>query len=307
MGLSVGDVELVDWGVDWITVSQMRSGSKKPLELLALPLLKQQQKLGNMRHGWGMAGYSGFQCGSVQVGTGPQGALVRLGSKVAQQHWRKFYDNADGCSRLDLQLTVKTTTPTQRLIRRHYRQALRKVKSGGPTREISIWQSSNGSATLYINQRISDRFGRIYDKGAESKQPEWKDCVRYEIELKNDYCSNTITQLHRTKADEGPITVSLDGRLCAQTENSTSLFIISRALQFFSDVGASVPRFAPLPINNIVSCDRSDSSRVLQWLSSQVRPTLARMSSSPHWPDVLKALALHVGPSGTIEYNPKQM
>ena len=48
----------------------------------------------------------------------------------------------------------------------------------------SLLQTSEHSDTLYIGSRSSDAYGRLYDKGAESKAEAYAGCWRYEVEYK---------------------------------------------------------------------------------------------------------------------------
>lgn len=55
--------------------------------------------------------------------------------------------------------------------------------------------SHDGPETLYLGKRVSDRFGRIYDKFAESGLRCYQGCLRYELELKNDIARHTALML----------------------------------------------------------------------------------------------------------------
>lgn len=59
-----------------------------------------------------------------------------------------------------------------------------KGESKGTAQTVNLITGNDGSATMYVGSRVSDKFARLYDKAKQTKQAgDWK---RLEIELKGD-------------------------------------------------------------------------------------------------------------------------
>jgi hypothetical protein len=56
---------------------------------------------------------------------------------------------------------------------------------------------------VYIGSRASDVFVRIYDKFEESKQEEYKDCVRFEVEIKGRASKQLWKHMYESGAGVG--------------------------------------------------------------------------------------------------------
>lgn len=69
---------------------------------------------------------------------------------------------------------------------RHWKELRHRSRGPGRPAKYKMIASQDGPETLYLGRRASDRFGRIYDKFAESSKECYRDCLRYELELKNE-------------------------------------------------------------------------------------------------------------------------
>lgn len=283
---------LVSSDVDWITLTETRKGRKARLQNLAIPLLESESRRGNITRNWGMAGYEGLCCGQCQLGTGSQGAIVRLSSAMAGEQWRALAQHADGCSRLDLQLTIRHPTKVDHLIARHFRQASTYRKLHGNISTVSLFRSSDGSATLYLGKRISERFGRAYDKEKESGQLEWSRCIRYELELKGSKASLALAHLSRTRAESYHLDPK--GALALPNGNavSQSTWISSTVSGFFLKRGVrlDLPPLPAFPIGN--TAPATDLERKLAWAKKCLAPTVAIFASHGKLTDFLSAIGV---------------
>ena len=175
---------LVHTGCDWITVTTHGGKASTNLFEAGQFLLREAITLGNQKKPWSMSGFHGYKAGCAQVGTRDKEVMIRLSSDFAHQYWREVYDDADNCTRFDVQATFRVSSEVGPLLKRHFDQAKRihEKRSRAPT--LSALSTNNGPSTIYFNRRVSEAFGRIYDKGAESKLDQWRDCIRYEVEFK---------------------------------------------------------------------------------------------------------------------------
>lgn len=266
------DGEVIDYGCDWITATAKGPESRRRLALLGKRVLDSETKAGNERKPWGMSGYEGLKSGGCQIGERGDSTIVRLSSGVAWENWLKVYQAADSFSRLDLQVTAKMDQEPKRVIAAAYRHSLAfsRKHSGNPT--VSVLKCSNGTATMYLGRRQSERFARVYDKGAESSHDDYQGCVRWELELKGDLC---LPALRTIASSRRPI-----------------FTMASIVVTHFRDRGCSLPMSWATDRALSAPRKRSDVERQLSWLECQVRPTVEHLISQGRIDQVFRALGL---------------
>jgi len=262
----------VSAGVDWIT-----GVATEPLSALALAavghdLFYFEEQRGNIKKGWGMSGFSGFKCGSCELGFRGNEVIVRLMSDLAQNCWRSVYQHSDSVTRIDLQYTLDHKKKVQPMIWKLYRQANRKSaeRKNGPQNRITI--GNDGGATLYCGSRWSNVFGRIYAKGPQSKDPYFETCARYE------------TQWQRKLGN-------LVARKIA-TERVPADAALGSSATFFRNRIANFPRHTAIVRN--YSCSRSSSTlqKRLEWLYTHVNPSVKLLVQHGQLKEALRALGL---------------
>lgn len=175
---------LVSVGVDWITaVGDLDSHNGGLLEKAAV-LASQRAQEGFELRPWGMSGFSGSTTDGVQFGVRDSEVIVRLSSNVAHSEWRKIYALADHVTRIDFEVTAAIIGLVGRRVREHFREASRHGAGKKSSPAATLVHCNKGGDTVYVGKRASHRFGRIYDKFAESKDPAFVNCLRYEVEFK---------------------------------------------------------------------------------------------------------------------------
>lgn len=177
---------LVHCGVDWITLTALDQDKGEFLLRAATWLSSQAVLNGNDKKPWSMSGFRGWTTKGVQYGTRDAEVIVRLSGDTAHDNWKEVYDDANNCTRIDVQATFKLNCEVTPVINRHFDQAKRFSKDRKRAPTLSMLSTNNGPSTLYFNRRVSETFGRIYDKGAESKLDHLRNCIRYEVELKGN-------------------------------------------------------------------------------------------------------------------------
>jgi len=239
-----------------------------------------QRRAGNDVRPWGMSGFDGFICGPIQIGTRGVETIVRLTGEYASSNWRRFYALADGCSRLDLQVTVDTHRKASTVVAKHYRQAAR--ARGRNKNFPKVWEcrDSNGPATLYFGKRVSALFGRVYDKFSES-QAKWPEgAVRFELQHNGKAAKLIASKLFRARSEK--------------------VAIADRVSSYFRNHGLT-PLW-PIEFNDNYNCPRrrSDDDKRLAWLQAQVRPSVAALVAAGKTRELLEALNLTVLKSGRV-------
>ncbi len=264
---------VVDAGVDYLTATtRLRRSGRRALSKAEFIALGERKK-GNAIAPWSMSGFSGFRCGSIQYGYRGEECIVRLSGALAAAHWRSVADAADNISRVDLQVTLREESSARTRILSHYKAARRQRarSKGGPC--VSLFSGDEGGSTLYLGKRTSERYGRVYDKFAESKDERYLGCVRYEVEFKNDPAFILVQRMKGILNESSLVQATvrqyfLDrGVVCRWRSNDSGLLIVPTA-------------------------ESPDADRQLAWLRSQVRPTVQSLIECGRVQDVVNALGL---------------
>lgn len=277
--------KIFDAGVDWFTGTISDPNDCRSAANDAMRILRSEERLGNKLKPWSMFAYHGWACGGIATGESPDSLMVRLSSECARENWRRFAEVASNVSRLDLQVTVRYAHNAMTEIARVYRKLKRSRGSDGRKRTISLYQSSDGSATIYIGQRVSENYGRIYAKGKETPLPYWANSVRFEAEFKGDVAWREQKQLYRAPSEYD--------------------HIVSRCQAFMAERGTSQISATPgrdsvtTQPSSMMTADAtraqrslSDADRTLQWLANGVRCSVATLRESGRLYDALTALGL---------------
>ena len=160
--MTVASVEVLDCGVDYITATATRKPFIKDLYDVGYALLDSEALAGNSVRAWRGLGYAGKSSGSVSVGIGEQGAIVRLSSGVARDNWSEPFLCSTNISRLDVQVTVRSGVEASEVLRKHWKSIGRhRSKMARPVKAKMI-TTHLGAETIMLGSRASDRYGRIY-------------------------------------------------------------------------------------------------------------------------------------------------
>jgi DNA relaxase NicK len=281
--------EIVDAGVDWITATCSDQIHGQNLLTRAAVWMMAEKHSGSEQVPWARYGYQGFQCGAVELGSRDDGVVVRLSGPTAWKHWDTVAQTATHISRLDLQMTVRTSRNGSRQISAHYKAAMRAKAQKKIARAVSLFRSDDGSATLYLGKRTSDMFCRIYEKGKESKLDHYKDAIRYEVELKNE-------QAHQNAK-----------RMLAHGDQRS--FAIAFCAGYLAEARCCPSGLGEVPLSSIRAPTlRGDAQTCLEWLRRQVGPSIASMIECGRLNEVAHALGypvvdgvIHVGPRRSNE------
>lgn len=264
--------ETVDVGVDYFTVTGTTQKSRQRVWNFGMRIAEQERHRGNERRLWNWKQYEGFNCGAVQTGVRDDSSICRVAGGLAREHYREAFDVCTNCSRIDAQVTVRPNVEPQRWIAREFNRALAWSSTLDRPPAVDLHWSNNGTATAYFNKRVSDQFGRIYDKGLQSALPVLAGCVRYEVEYKNEMALHQMKSLVRSDSPHRTI--------CA---NLANFFAVRRC----------APRWNPEGTQTLVlHRPPGDRERQLEWIRRSVSPTVARLIASGDMVEVLKCLGL---------------
>lgn len=264
---------ILDAGIDWITCTARGGERAHELGRRGYNLVEQERYWGNDKKPWSASGFEGYQSGHVQFGLRDSEVVVRAGGVTANENFSTLMEVADNVSRLDLQATVRISGSPADLIKRHFNQFRNAPRSRGGKPSISLLSTHGGPSTLYLGKRISDKFGRIYDKHAESGLDHYKQGVRYEVELKRNEALQTAIQiaaLRRPDVAAGCIALEYFSSRGARTAMSSRDFA---SLSDHPQVQLCRPE------NRRAGKNPSDAYRRLAWLNRNVRSTLHKLKA----------------------------
>lgn len=265
-------ITVIDFGVDYITVTATREPRITSLRDVAKEHLQSEARLGNEVSQWRGLGYAGWTSGAVSYGVGPQGVLARMTSGYAAENWKDLFHWGSRCTRIDLQFTAVEGKPAPTVIAKRWRAILRHWRELKRGAEPELRLGPRGPTRITFASRQSERYGRIYDKGVESGLPYYADSVRSEGEFK------------------GSVAQAMALHLIAKPR---ALDHICPPLLAFLRKHRAAPAWTKLPPAHISGmASATDDDGRLAYLGQSIRPLVRRLLSRRSSEEVLEALGL---------------
>lgn len=223
---------------------------------------------------WKSLGYDGVGVPGIRLGKAKNvGYIVILSGGVSDQLWQFFLPGARRVTRIDLAVTVNFGLALPRLASLYYDHVTEAEKQD-KGRKYTLITNNKGGQTFYVGSRSSQQFARVYDKGIEAKVAPQGFCWRYEVEYKKPLAS----QIARALDNVGE-------------QNSKA--IIGTIYRWFQSRGVP-PLFRETAegVNASVEARVTSDDRKINWLHSQVRPTVEYLIARGRNIEVLFALGL---------------
>jgi len=222
-------------------------------------------------------GYEGFYVGGSFVGVRNDGYFCTVSGERAQAGFDAVYSYNPHVSRLDVQTTIKLPAGngnTAQSARDAVARANEKL-GGARQRNATLIEDLRGGATCYVGSKNSLQFARIYNKETESNEEKYKDCWRYEVQLKNALATKTAEQFRKS--------------IYTQPQHA-AMFV----RQWIRKRGVYAPWKAEAELEALPSVDKhsSDVETRLLWLKEQVRPAIRRLLKLGLRDSILLALGL---------------
>jgi len=271
--IDVQSFDVADAGVDWLSASS----PERNLYDYANSLHWRTE----YRRHWAMLGYAGFETEGVRAGINADGAsFVQLSGQYARTNWRSYYQEAANCSRLDIQVTVKTKQYRGDIAERFgtrlhsYQTEVRAKRGPLKMPKPRLINGYGEGDTLYIGSRSSAQMCRIYDKEKESRKPEYLCCWRFEIEFHDELAKMMAATLIGSEHTE-----HLAVRLAVMA------WLKNRGLYVTFHSGRE-------GINLPNTYHKTELEEKLMWLEKQVRPTLQKLLVAGYGLSAINALDL---------------
>lgn len=267
--------------VDWLTITCKGSENQNTLYQAAKEKMRQMRDQGNDLKAWKFKGYGGLQCQGYRWGIRPDSSILVLSGLDANENWAPALDLATNITRIDLAVTVRLDAPLPRYAEGIYETLAETPGIPESQRSFKFIKNQHGGETLYINSRLSDQYGRLYDKGREN--PKKIDLPpgtlwRYEVEFKQDR-ANRIARTLQTCAKSGQL---VDRAICETVQKW--FFARGCPSLIYSTPGEGMS----LALESRVTDDQA----TLDWLSVSVSPSVKRLCAKGKKRDVLMALGI---------------
>ena len=263
----------VEVGMDWLTAVSRNEKGGANLEELYYVWEAQAVVVGFIPRFEQRYGYEGFRCGSFFFGR--RGASTMLIVSSADALGIAPVVDWENChaTRIDLQVTSwRDFVANWAQIQKENLVRAIEENTGNKLPEPVIISPREGKGdTLAIGDRSSPRFGRLYDKGAESDDEYYANSWRYEVEYKGAAVAHILRGLRQARFSARYILNTVAG----QYDN----WRIERTFAAESPIRPAA-----------LGRRKTDTDRKLEWLSTQVRGTVDKLRKLGLELDVLAAL-----------------
>lgn len=225
---------------------------------------------------WRMQGYDGFSVGQVSWAQRQSGTIRQITSDQAHQYVLAVGHDLGraSCTRLDITCDITLMGPTASFIQNL--AAARADISGVERLGAPLLISSYGRGdTYYVGSPASAKRLRIYDKYLESGgEARYERTIRYELQLRKPHSDTFVLDIGGDADVERKIL-------------ATVAYHCKRTNVYFPTIDCDTD---PIPLR--VDQVEKGVDRQLEWLRSQVAPTVRRLVATGHRDRVVAALGL---------------
>lgn len=251
--------KLIDAGIDYLRVTSNDNFRWSKMYGYYLAVAMADSRLGFSACSAGMFGFVGEKARHAFWGTKQDWQLVQVSGRAAKNGLRMAMSGIQ-CSRLDIQVTFRVRDATvAEEIRSVYEKACAMPHPGHRPPDVKLIEHRHKAQTVYIGSRASDIYLRVYDKYEESKDQEYKGCIRFEVELKG----------RASKAAWKKVS----------TEGLGTGFLVKLLVDIFKARGIElkISDFDHLPSLTIAR-ERTSLEGTVAWMNRQVAPVVKRLA-----------------------------
>jgi len=275
------NITVIESQLDWLTVTASSPDRRSWLKDSGMAACTLEAKREGILRAWDWRGYLGEHAGGATWGERLDSVIVQLAGPLAAELFALSYPYADHVTRIDLQVTARAEGTIVDFAQEAYNGGMVDNDANGRPWKSSLVSDNRGGSCYYSGSRCSDRFGRIYNKAAESPSPAYAGCWRWEVEVKGGDADG-VARLLAGSPDSGQV-------------------IRGMVWQFYADRGTPLPWPAQgQRIPRAARASNSDVGKLLSWLRLQVSPTVRRLGESGHLRAAVDALDLAVALDYTL-------
>lgn len=273
---------ILNCGPDWLTVTSKRRGVSNDLQDWAYAHLEKQNATDGQVSVAKRLGYVGHSTLGLFAGCNNTHVMVQLSGPRCAPLAPQAIRFSSNVSRLDLQVTVWTEGEQPHLGAWTYKAMVSAQPVCGRPRRLGLIVGHPDGETMTVGRRVSDSYGRLYDKTAEANLGAPRLLWRYEVEWKRKEARRVAMLL-----EEGQFRPTHACKL-------VHAWYTKRGVQ---------PSFSPPDADNASQHAIAGPTRdVLAWFRSSVSVTIRRAMNDHGREVVLDALGLSNqiggGPSG---------
>ncbi len=258
-------------GVDYV---RLTANDHKPAGAwrdVVLPEFVAEEKAGRKPHMRWLMGYYGRVGEHCFMGENDTGCMIQLSGALAARRWYDASNHSQKCTRIDIQVTWPCEQMPGDYIREQYEVAQLAPNREGKRAQLQLTDTPEGSKMLAVGSRQSEAYGRMYDKERESGMPEYKSCVRWEVEVKGQQAYDLCGFLRETHND--PWTV----------KHIVSRWWTVRGMLPYWDHQQGEDMEPPMKRS------KTDQTK-LAWLSEQVAPTMKLLKAHGKLAEAVRAV-----------------
>lgn len=266
--------------VDWLTAGTHHERNTDLLAAHAVAWIAAEQFGGNTVHPWHLMGFVGSRCGRVRWGTRGRGGLLQLSGDLAKLRWYDADRLADTMSRVDLAVTIRSEPPRTSLGLEAYGTAREAYQMKNMYSTPRLVTDAAGGTTVYVGDRSSDIFLRLYNKEQESlarkdflEAEHYHGCWRYEVEYKGERANAARATLQKAQLQPDAV--------------ADLVYHEFQAHHIWPEFGAITPRSLIGGFRR-----RSDNDRRLAWFKTAVAPAVKALLDSGRRLELEDALGL---------------
>lgn len=263
--------ELINVGLDYLRATSCEDGQIEQMFEASRFIMAVEEENGYTFKPGGQLGFYGRRTRHCFFGKREEWAMLQVTGKECRKHNNLLLNNCAHVTRIDLQITVRVEPgQSSNTIMDAKMASIEKKPANGKKWKTKSRDTDNRIETVYIGSRESEWYGRIYDKYEESKSQEYKDCVRYEVEIKGEAAQRVWIQL-RSKGNQA--------------------MMVRIVQEWFKMHGVAID----VPDLNGVSYEKPQKEqhrddKKLAWLARMVSGTVQHLCSTGHWYPAFEAL-----------------
>ncbi len=253
--------------IDYLTITTKTDEQTKVLLTRLAELLPTEVVSRETMQPFRFKGFHGHALKHMKWGVRGSECIVMLSGGSASRMWGEIAPLRGRATRVDLAVTCVLSEPLLNLAKDAYEAEL---APGGVKR--TLYQSMSGGQTCYVGARSSQFFGRMYDKSAQQGLEEGR-IWRYEVEIKKP-------------AAEAVVSYLLETELPYQ-------WVAWYVYHWFASRGVE-PIFTATDAESAIEikADVTTPERQLNWIRTQVRPTVQKLIIGGFDREVREALNL---------------
>lgn len=266
---------VLDCHIDWLTLTNNDPKNLYGLANLGKELVTLCISNNYTADPWHWCGYSGESTPHCRWGEREDSAILQISGPMADDWFDAAYLQATNCSRIDLAVTVRYEPEREGIAGESYGNGKEWADKRGTGPGYTLITNSSGGSSCYVGARISDLYGRIYDKYRESADERYRGCWRWEVEAKGEIAKRCASAVHSS-----PTRASAIG-------GTVWRYFARRGCEPDWRMGDDeLPLLHIRPASNVAT--------KLQWLERQVSPTVRFLLERGYESAAIEALGLAI-------------